>query len=297
MFFVLLKKVMLDIDFIDINCREVILNRNLSHLRLIDLQLLISAYKFNSLTKAAKHHHLSQSAASSAIQRVESAFGQTISTHEKRQFTLSPTGQSIVTRAEKWLLQFDTDVIKAKPAPIRIVTTHAMARMIISANILEYPIELKLMRPDKSYLALQQDKADLAIVPGNAAWKDVNASEISSGFFQLYSSKNILSPEPILLPEDQIEVLELKRKWQNQYKCPIPTIACIPSWSLIADICCNSEKVGFLPDFLSLNTNLKPVNWQPAPSKYKILALYRKQKTPISDEIQTIITQLRHEFN
>ncbi|MCE5295355.1 MAG: LysR family transcriptional regulator [Chlamydiales bacterium] len=47
----------------------------LRYLRIADLELFVSASLFNSLGKAAIQHHLSQSAASAAILRVENAVG------------------------------------------------------------------------------------------------------------------------------------------------------------------------------------------------------------------------------
>ena len=45
----------------------------LSHLRISDLELFITAAHLKSLSKAASFHNLSQSAASTAILRVEAA--------------------------------------------------------------------------------------------------------------------------------------------------------------------------------------------------------------------------------
>ena len=48
---------------------------SLKNLRIADLDLFITAALLKNLGKAASLHHLSQSAASAAIQRVEVAFG------------------------------------------------------------------------------------------------------------------------------------------------------------------------------------------------------------------------------
>jgi DNA-binding transcriptional LysR family regulator len=45
-----------------------------------------------SLGKSAACNHLSQSAASAAVRRVETAFGLPLCTHEKRQFRLTSEG-------------------------------------------------------------------------------------------------------------------------------------------------------------------------------------------------------------
>lgn len=50
------------------------MNNLLSHLRLADLELFITAGYLKNLSKAAALHNLSQSAASTVISRVELAF-------------------------------------------------------------------------------------------------------------------------------------------------------------------------------------------------------------------------------
>ena len=50
------------------------LENTLKNLRIADLEIFISAARMKNLGKAALAHHLSQSAASTAIRRVEFAF-------------------------------------------------------------------------------------------------------------------------------------------------------------------------------------------------------------------------------
>src|SRR5437870_13252104 len=86
--------------------------KQLSNLRIADLNLFITAAHLKSLGQAASFHHLSQSAASAAIQRVESAFGIPLCTHEKRRFTLTREGELLLPRAEHWLRQLHDTVIE-----------------------------------------------------------------------------------------------------------------------------------------------------------------------------------------
>jgi len=126
------------------------------------------------------------------------------------------------------------------------------------------------------------DEADIALVLDNAPWEGVNCVEMGVGSFQLYSAFHGTSLVPVILPENQIEVLSLMQRWEQVHKKRLETKARIPSWSLIADICADSQEVGFLPDFLAKKAELHPVSWQPEPSHYRILALYR----PFGDAFQ-----------
>lgn len=266
---------------------------SLRNLRIADLDLFITAAHLKNLGRAASLHHLSQSAASAAIQRVEAAFGRDLCTHEKRQFGLTKEGHLLLPRAEEWVRHLRESVATNDPLPIRLVTTHAIARVAVPGILSTENIELKLMRPDVAYAAVLRDEADIALVLDNAPWEGVVATEIGKGCFQLYSTQVEALSGPVLLPEDQIEVLTLQQRWEQVYGKPLPVKARLPSWSLIADICSGSNEVGFLPDFLGVQSKLFPVSWQPTPSRYRLLALYRSPSDPFKLRLDKLLRQWR----
>jgi DNA-binding transcriptional LysR family regulator len=82
----------------------------LRSLRIGDLELFITAARLGNLGQAAALHHLSQSAASAAIMRVEKSLGRNLCTHEKRQFGLTKEGKGLLPRAEEWVKQLRQSV-------------------------------------------------------------------------------------------------------------------------------------------------------------------------------------------
>ncbi len=269
---------------------------SLRDLRIADLDLFVAAAHLKNLGQAASLHHLSQSAASTAIQRVEKAFGKSLCAHERRRFRLTKEGQLLLPRAESWLRHLRETVATQDPLPIRLATTHAIARVSVPVFLPIELVELKLLRPDSAYAAILRDEADLALVLDNAPWEGVIATEIGKGKFQLYSTQKQPAPGSVLLPEDQIEVLTLQQRWQQVYKQPLPIKARLPSWSLIADICSRSTEIGFLPDFLAQQGNLHPVSWQPMPSRYRVLALYRNTSSAFQHRLDRLLQELRPVF-
>lgn len=272
-------------------------NNSLRHLRIADLELFIAAAHFKNLGQAALLHHLSQSAASAAILRVEAAFGRPLCTHEKRQFKLTKEGKHLLPRAENWVQSLRDTVATEDPLPIRIATTHAIARVAIPSILTIETIELKLMRPDSAFGAVLRDEADVALVLDNAVWEGVIATEIGKGSFQLYSNQVDMPQSAVLLPEDQIEVLTFQQRWQQIYHRPLAVKVRLPSWSLIADICSTSTEVGFLPDFLANQYKLYPVSWQPTPSRYRMLALYRNHGDVFQKRLDRLLSEWRDVFS
>lgn len=268
----------------------------LRDLRIADLELFVTAAHLKSLGKAAAFHYLSQSAASAGIQRVEAAFERPLCTHERRHFRLTNEGQLLLPRAEGWLRNLRECAAGVDSQPLRIATTHAIARVGVPAILPVENIELQLMRPNSAYEAILKDEADIALVLDNSPWEGVVAEEIGKGHFQLFCTEAGADQKAVLLPENQIEVLTLQQRWQQVYKKALPIKARLPSWSLIADICSKSTEVGFLPDFLAHQSHLHPVAWQPPPSSYRMLALYRNTGESFNTRLKNLLVELRKAF-
>jgi DNA-binding transcriptional LysR family regulator len=276
---------------------KLLLETSLKNLRIADVELFITAAQLKNLGKSASFHHLSQSATSTAIQRVEAAFGIPLCTHEKRQFRLTREGQILLPRLENWIKQLRDLIVSKDQIPLRLVTTHAIAQIAVPALLSIDNIDFKHMRPDQAYAAILHDEADIALVLDNAPWKGVIAAEVGRGYFQLYSKNKEAALKPILLPEDQMEVLSLQQSWQQVHGCSLPVKTRIPSWSLIANICSESEEVGFLPDFLAKKFHLYPVLWQPAVSPYRVLAIYRNAGKHLHERFSQLVLELQRVFN
>lgn len=273
------------------------INSSLKNLRIADVELFITAAQMKNLGRSASFHHLSQSAASAGIQRVEEAFDMPLCTHEKRQFRLTREGLLLLPRLEQWVKQLKELVISQEQIPLRLVTTHAIAQIAIPALLSIETIDFHQMRPDLAYAAILRDEADIALVLDNAPWKGVIASELGRGHFRLFS-KQLDAPllSPVLLPEDQMEVLTLQQNWIGAHGTSLPIKTRIPSWSLIASICSESSEIGFLPDFLAKKFHLHPVLWQPEGSPYRVLAIYKTAGKFQQERYDRLLKELRRVF-
>lgn len=268
------------------------IENSLKNLRIADLEIFVSAARIKNLGKAASAHHLSQSAASAAIQRVEIAFHTDLCTHERRRFRLNREGQVLLPKIEGIIRQVRDLIVSSEEPSIRLVTTHAIAQVAVPSLLSLKNIDFKHMRPDQAYAAVLQMEADMALVLDNSPWKGVVAAEVGKGNFQLYSRNKETTPKPVLLPEDQMEVLFFQQAWLQVHRYSLPVKSRIPSWSLIGQICEATDEIGFLPDFLAKKFNLHPVLWQPAPSPYRILAIYRGGENPLQERFADILRML-----
>lgn len=273
------------------------IEHSLKNLRIADVELFISAARMQNLGRAAMVHHLSPSAASASIQRVEAAFRVDLCTHERRQFRLTPAGQMLLPKLEAVVRQVRELITVSDEPVIRLVTTHAIAQVAIPSLLSFSKIEFKHRRPDQAYAEILQGEADIALVLDNAPWKNVLATEVGKGSFQLYCRNKEIAIKPVLLPEDQMEVLFLQQAWLQIHGYALPVKTRIPSWSLIGQICEATEEIGFLPDFLAKTFALYPVAWQPAPSSYRILAIHRNGEKQLQRRLEAVIEVLSKVFS
>ena len=162
------------------------IEHSLKNLRIADLEIFISASRMKNLGKAALAHHLSQSAASAAIQRVETAFRAELCTHERRQFRLTRGGQVLLPKLEEVVNSVRDLISSDDHLSIRLATTHAIAGVVVPPLLSFSKIDFKHMRPDQAYAAILQLEADMALVLDNSPWKGVVAAEVGKGHFQLY---------------------------------------------------------------------------------------------------------------
>ena len=269
----------------------------LRNLRISDVELFITAAQMKHLGKAALFHHVSQSGASAAIQRLEGALGMDLCTHEKRRFCLTRTGELLLPKLNAWLKELCDSILSQDKASLRFVTTHAIAQVVVPSLLSLDNITFQYMRLDDAYGAILHDQADIALVLDNAPWKGVVATEVGKGYFQIVAKTFSKEIKPILIPENQRETRALQERWQQEYGSLLPIKARIPSWSLIATICSHSSETGFLPDFLSEKFKLHPVSWQPNPFSYKILAIYRAKDKEMASHFTPLLDRFHSVFS
>ena len=137
--------------------------RSLKNLSIADVELFLTAAHLKNLGKAAEIVHLSQSAASAAILKVEESFSIPLCTHEKRQFRLTRERIALLPKLEKWINQLKQLRAPDEQLPIRLVTTHAIAQIAMPALLPIEKIDFEQMRPDLAYRTILTSDADIAL--------------------------------------------------------------------------------------------------------------------------------------
>src|SRR3954451_4802733 len=130
-----------------------------------------------SMTRAAEHCGVSQSAASQHVQEVEKRLGVSLLDRSKRPLELTPAGRlyqefcrEVLRREEEFSLSLET-IKGAVEGTVRVVSIYSIGLSEMSQLGEEfaarYPtaqLHVEYMRPDKIYDAVRDDAADLGLV-------------------------------------------------------------------------------------------------------------------------------------
>ena len=101
---------------------------------ILELRLFRTAALKGSISAAAKIYYMSQSAASSAIQRLETALGIPLLDHGKNRFQLTPHGYQFLEQLQQFELLFEEiAALKRNPqiGPWRFALPHSLAVAIL----------------------------------------------------------------------------------------------------------------------------------------------------------------------
>ena len=141
------------------------------------LRIFCDVVNHQSFSRAADVNHVSQSAATQTVHRIENELGVTLVDRSKRPFVLTPEGQLCYDSFREVLEMFEAAMARVRSLRTEVsgvvrvgaiysVGLNDMSRCM-QRFMLEYPrarIELEYLPPTKVYEAVQNSKIDLGIV-------------------------------------------------------------------------------------------------------------------------------------
>lgn len=266
-----------------------------SDLRISDLQIFYTAARLNGLGKSAIFHNISQSAASTAVQRVERSLKMNLCAHEKRIFELTPEGQNLLPKIKDFLEQ--ARFLNLPENQFRVCMPYSIGSVCIPSLISMPEIHYLFERPDNGYAKILQNKAELAIVIDNYNWKDVLSSDVYFGFFSFFSKKTkISSTDSFLISREDREVENLKENYFKKKKKHLPVSMNITSWSVIAKVCEFSDQIGFLPDFVGKRHKLNEIDLDLVKIPYTVKILHNDIRMQFKQTFETVVNELKESF-
>ena len=175
------------------------------------LQVFMVAYELGNVTRAARELHISQSAVSYHIKRLETDLG--VILFRRKPHGLEPTkrGKQLAHHVDRGLsaIRAGLDSVASRPGSVRVAMLPMFASRWLSSrlgHLLEAnpDLQLSIQNHNNSFakLAAPETFADLGIQWGRGDWEGFHITRLWPERLALVCSPGYLAEHPITAPED-----------------------------------------------------------------------------------------------
>lgn len=243
-------------------------------LSLFSLKYFFDVVETGSLTKAAELNHVTRSAISQSIIRLEAWAEKRLTTHTKKQFQLTREGEAFYRHMKACYQSFQKNVDSStlQPSSLKIGCSASLAKSFL------IPFIKKLGKIDTLHLTtgttsrlkhlLHQEEINLALSVQSGSAPSADGQIISEGAFVLASSDGKPRMQ-IITTETRSEVTALKRFYIEQKKDGI-TFLTVESWSLASELAIELNCACLVPEFM-LSPKVKKIPTRGFAAHYQIV--------------------------
>lgn len=267
--------------------------RNANAMHFINLKYFYDAVRLGSVSAAAKANHVTQSAISQGISKLEKSLGVDLVAHHPNRFRLTPDGETAFRQAADLLKQaaeFKDTLTKDSMGNLEIACTASFAINAMPPYLKRfmeaYPevhVNFYMGRKPDLKQMLKTGVVDFGICPDEGELDGWEKREIFSGNFGFYVSSRLKKKEAdqlgFILAESNCEETIHFRKAYSKIFAKEPKIAIeVNSWEMIANLTLEGLGIGYLPDYLTIKRkeDLKKFPLDISPFPYSICAFYPK---------------------
>lgn len=267
------------------------------------LKYFYDAVAENSILKAAEKNHVSSTAISAAVKKIEDFYQIEVLKHKKNHFVVTEEGKRLFEKIPNVILAFEQLAELTRPddwigGKMRIAATYSIATSILPAFIQHfqslYPqivVEIKIAEHGMIKYWIDKGLVNLGLtVRRNDSSKKFSIEEIETGQFKLVKKLGT-EQNKFVVAGDWPEVLDLKKQYKRQYQQKLPVLFDSPSWIFSREFILNGTGIALLPQYL-LNDQLEEIEWEGELTQYS-LAFLRKKERSISTIEQLFVDQLK----
>jgi DNA-binding transcriptional LysR family regulator len=238
-------------------------------LNLIYVKYFCDAVKYGSIAAAAKINHVTQSAVSQGIAKLENSLDVSLLSHHPNRFRLTPEGKSLFNEFIELLIH--SEEIQGKISggkldymgDLTFSSTYSFASAIIPLYlkkfIVAFPtvkVEFFLNFPDRVKGDIKNGKIDFGILPDDGNLDNFKKWIIHSGSFRFYSAlgkqeKSAKQLKFIITEPNSKETIFLKKSYYKKFKKELTDAIEVDSWETIATLASQGLGIGYLPDYFT----------------------------------------------
>lgn len=275
-------------------------------LNLIYLKYFCDAVKHGSISASAKSNHISQSAISQAISKLESGMGYQLISHQPNRFKVTEEGERLFSVSQNIFqaIRSAEDLLNDdEMGAIECACSHSFALSRLTYHLKEakekFPllqINFKLGHTDSIKEWIKKGWIDFGIVLDNDDLSGFDCEEIYRGEYRCYVAKSCEGSEDLsfILSEERIETNLLRASYRRHYGRALPQLMEISSWEVIARLTEEGLGIGFFPDYVAnaRGLHLTTCFAELDPIPYKIFAIFPKG-VPKSIHAENFLNLLR----
>ncbi|MBN8536454.1 MAG: LysR family transcriptional regulator [Deltaproteobacteria bacterium] len=216
-----------------------------------------------SFSEASLRNHISLPAMSQAIKRLEQDLGFPLFQHGKNKFALSPEGEIFLPQADQILKSWkeikkinskspkstENQEIISLAAPSSLYSSIFIEELSRLCVAQEFQLRLFTGNSREIRHLLESRTCDFAICLDDPFLKNFTSQSLYKGYFGLFQSLNYSKGEALIVGDFGLEVKNLMAFYQMKFKRPLPIVAEVASWDLIAQLVELKTGQGLLPDF------------------------------------------------
>ncbi len=263
------------------------------HLNLIYLKYFCDAVRSGSISASARLNHVSQSAVSQGINKLESNLGCGLISHQPNRFKVTEEGKQLFTHAKQIFKAIESteDFLSRDAGRITFGCTHSFALACLpqylklaKEHLPNLRINFRLGHYANIKEWIKKGTIDFGILLDNDDLSPFERYPLHKGSYRLYAAKEVKKPLalPFLLDsEERIETNLLKARYREAHAKELPILMEVSSWSVIAKLVQEGLGIGLCPDYIAhQNRAIKPVFEELNPMSYTLYALFEKNMTP-----------------
>lgn len=260
---------------------------------LVNLKYFFDIVKTGSFGESAKHNHVSQSAISQAVAKLEETLQCQLFSHQPGRCKVTEKGMQLFEAAcelFQQLQRIENRITEKESGSITFACTHSFAIGLLPEYLKQaskiFP-QLKVNFQLGHYCDikewLKKGIIDFGILIDNDDLSLFDCKKIYQGHFLLYAAnqrKDISSLGFLLDSDVRKETNLLKQYYVQKYKRELPVMMEISSWEVIANLTEAGLGIGFFPDYVARKrkNRLKIVFPDLTSTPYAIYAIFKKNK-------------------
>jgi DNA-binding transcriptional LysR family regulator len=265
-------------------------------LNLIYLKYFCDAARHASISRSARINHVSQSAVSQGIGKLEESLGTLLISHQPNRFKLTECGKRLFensTEVFKSIQKAEDEVGDTDRGTITFGCTHSFALTCLPKYLKLAQTYLPKVRINfclGHYFNIKEwikkGTIDFGILLDNDDLSSFDCHPLHRGLYRLYTSNEAKEPKDLhflLDSEERIETNILKANYKAQFGKDLPVLMQVSSWSVVATLVREGFGIGLCPDYIAGDDpSLKAVFPELNPMSYTLHALFEKHRSPHS---------------